>query len=429
MKLAPGYWITIGLCALTIFFWTRGETFPWKFVDSMSAWTSAGQITGLLGITLFSVAMILSMRVRWTEPFFGGMNRVYIAHHTIGGLAFLCILIHPMLLAVSYFQVTPQDAAQFLLPGQDWTVNLGQMALLSLMLLLIVTYYLEIPYQLWRLTHQFLGVAFFSGAIHGIFVSSDISREPVLRWYMITIVSAGCLAYLYRTVLGRFLVPRARYTVQVLKQIKDDILEIRLTPYSRPIAFLPGQFVFISFRDPQVGRETHAFSISSMPHPKELTITVKSLGDFTELLKKLSAGTTAWIEGPYGYFQYERYSSQQVWVAGGIGITPFLSMARSLKSPDYAIDCYYCLREESEAVYLEDFAKISGLYPNFKLYPVYSSTQGRLTAQTIAKSSGDLRDADIFLCGPPPMMISLKRQFRAMGIPRERIHSEEFALL
>ncbi len=150
-------------------------------------------------------------------------------------------------------------------------------------------------------------------------------------------------------------------------------------------------------------------------------------------LKFLSVGSVARIEGPFGSFSYlKAKNDRQIWVAGGIGVTPFLNMARNLivnKRDDLHIDFYYTTKTENEIVFRDEFERAAAVCPRFRFIPFAAEQYGFLTAEVIRKVSGDLSATDIFVCGPPPMMQSLKTQLRAAHVPKYAIHMEEFKLL
>jgi predicted ferric reductase len=254
-----------------------------------------------------------------------------------------------------------------------------------------------------------------------------MSRDPILRIYMLTFIGIGLSAYMFRTVLGRFFVRRYSYFVSNVKNLTQSIVEVELTPESgAAFTYLPGQFVFISFA--QAGlTETHPFSLSSASHDR-LALTAKVLGDFTDKLTNVAVGSGAKIEGPFGRFSFFiHHNRKQIWVAGGIGITPFVSMSRIL-TPGFSVDLYYTISDKNEAVYFEELTHIAGQNPGFRVFLWPTHEKGRLTAQTV-KETSTFSDQDIFICGPPQMMYSLKQQFRKLGISTRHIHTEEFQML
>lgn len=133
------------------------------------------------------------------------------------------------------------------------------------------------------------------------------------------------------------------------------------------------------------------------------------------------------LEGPFGKFSYQNIPQKnQIWMAGGIGITPFLSMARSLNDSDYRIDLFYCTSEKDEAVYSDELQNIAWANKNFRMLSWCSGENGRINASTVAKLSNGLEQKAILLCGPPPFMQSLKKQFLKLGVSRSSIYSEDF---
>jgi predicted ferric reductase len=180
-----------------------------------------------------------------------------------------------------------------------------------------------------------------------------------------------------------------------------------------------------------LSREWHPFSIASSPDNEKLLLAVKGLGDFTKDLGNLKPGAEAEIEGAYGKFSYTNYKNKnQIWVGGGIGITPFLSMARSLPDEGYKIDLYYSVRTASEVI---DWPMLynTAISKNgqFRVIPYIGDQQpGHLTADYIESISGSVNDKEIYICGPAPMMTSLRKQFRDKSVPGTSIHTEEFAM-
>ena len=211
--------------------------------------------------------------------------------------------------------------------------------------------------------------------------------------------------------------------------VKSNVTQITLQPIAKKLKVIPGQFIFIYFHSLTVSKETHPFSISTVYADGSISIAVKSEGDYTKTLRNLQIGDIGVIEGAYGRFTHSLYkNAKQVWIAGGIGIVPFLSMAKTLTDPSYQIFLYYSVRTEDEAVYLENLTLISQRNPHVRVIPFYTKTMGRLSADVIAKDVGDITQYDYFLCGPPPMMRSMRKQLKKLHVKEYSIHSEEFSL-
>jgi len=420
MKNNLGWLIIIFLSLLPTVFWYFSKPISARFISSATTLTSLGQITGLVGMAMFALTLILSSRLKFLENYFGGLNRVYIAHHIFGSIAFILLLFHPLILAGKFAQVSIRSAALFLLPNSDWPINFGIIALFLMMIFLVLTFFAKLPYQIWKFSHKFLGLAFFFAALHSFFIPSDISQDPILRIYIITLAGIGIIAFTYRAVLTKFFVRYFEYSVEEVKILAENVVEITMSPKGKRINFTPGQFVFVSFVDNNISAESNPFSISSAVSEKNLRLTIKSLGDYTSQLRNLKAGALAKIEGPFGKFSNQDVKNKnQIWIAGGIGITPFLSMVKSLENAEYKIDLYYCVNNEKETIFFEDF----------RIIPFYSEKQGLINAGFIQKISGDLFRKEIFLCGPPAMMKGLREQFLKLKVSRKNIHSEEFQLL
>lgn len=446
-----GGWLLIFLfCLIPIILWAIINDLSSEFVTSYGTFSSLGKLFGLIGFVLYAINLLLAVRHRWFENFFQGLNRVYIAHHITGGLALAFVLFHPLFLTIRYIDLkaaeTFGDAAVFLwirsintslsyIEFQDAiAVNAGIIAFWGMVVLLIITFFVKLPYRFWLFTHRFLGVAFIFALLHIIFITSDTSQSLMLKSYLVLWGIIGLAAYMYRTVFGSVFVRRTPY--KVVKVVSaNTITRIELSPLGKKMDFKSGQFVFIRFlwsQEEGVIPEVHPFSIASSPHEDTLRLYVKALGDFTSSVGRVKTETIAEVEGAFGRFVPARYgNASQVWIAGGIGITPFLSMARNMQDLPQKIYLIYSVRTRSEMVefsVLKDF--LSKNFKNFTFIPYITDEEdGKfLDAKYIEEKVGGFAGKEIFICGPPPMMKSMKQQIRSKNVPRRRIHSEEFAM-
>ena len=449
-----GWLVTIGLCLVPVVMWFQMH--PPDTIRSLPAlMLSIGRVAGLVGMVMYALNLVYSTRLRFLEYFFGGLNRVYIAHHSLGGFALIFLTLHPLFLALRYVGGQMLQGALLLLPNgltpisalfdrshefhelvlTQWAITFGIIAFWGMVVLLLVTFFINLPYRLWLFTHKFLGAAFFLGSLHVLFIESDTSNNPALKYYLLTLAATGLGAYVYRTLMGSIIIKHYKYVVDSVKVVAGNVVQVNMVPTGLKMSYKPGQFVFVRFNSNTphdgISKEWHPFSISSAPHDGVLQLSVKGLGDYTNKLAVLRAGSTADIEGAYGRFTYTNFKNKnQIWVAGGIGVTPFISMARSITDPSFHVDLYYSVNTTSELIDWDLLAGVAGGNPNFRVIPFISDQQNGafLSAAFIKQYSGELKGKEVFICGPPPMMKSMRQQFKNEGLPGTSIHSEEFAM-
>lgn len=394
-----------------------------------------GRVTAIIGVILYAISFVLSTRWRSTERLFGGLNRTYIAHHQIAGLAFIFVLLHPLMLAARYIFVDNSAAISQLLPvlrPYDFAVNAGIFGLWLMIALLIFTYYIKLPYHIWIWTHRVLGLTLLMVAVHVFLTSSDVSRDMALRIYILAWIAIGLWAFTYRVLFHKFLVRRRKMKVIDIERTASGIFDITLeTTDGKPFNLEAGQFVFIKFSQPGFPREEHPFSIAGKPAPHKIELGVKSLGDFTDRMDELQPGAEALVEGSFGTFNYRRAKNKkQLWIGGGIGVTPFLSMAQDLaRRPKYDVAMIYSTAKRQDLFKVELLSSLQR-QSNFNLHEYVNEENGGnfLDVDFIKHSAPDLNEREVFICGPPAMMRSLRAQLRGAGIKNKNIHTEEFSL-
>jgi predicted ferric reductase len=373
-------------------------------------------VFGLLGFGAWSGNIVLGARVGPIERAWAGLDHLYRAHRKVGESVPFLLLAHGALMLASISSLDYLNV-------RTGAIFLGPVVLATLVLLVLVSVYGRLHRDPFVLVQRAMGGLFLVGMAHVLGVEGDHTGSwtftLVLAFYG---VAAGA-AWLYRSVLGRRAAPRHHYRVAAMVPVSDRVTEVVLDPVDHPIDFTPGQFAFLSLGAPAHDTKPHPFSITSRRDEDQLRFVVKGLGDHTSELAKIPAGTSARVEGPYGGLCHERMSSRrQVWIGGGIGITPFLSMARSVgKGGLFDVDLYYCIAHAGEAYFLED------LEEHVKVITVQEDRDGFLTAARIAETSGPLTgNVDYLLCGPPGMMAALRQQLQEAGVPANRVHAEDF---
>ena len=142
----------------------------------------------------------------------------------------------------------------------------------------------------------------------------------------------------------------------------------------------------------------------------------------------LEVGTEVLVRGPYGRFDSAIAGKNQVWIAGGIGVTPFLSTIRAMdKSDDRNVTFVYVTRNKEDALFLDEIQKQANDLGNFCFISLLSDA-GNFANIDVLKDTLDqsLKDYDYFMCGPKPMIDGLMRYLKASGVKRRRIHTEAF---
>jgi predicted ferric reductase len=423
-----GWTVTIAVAIVPVLLWLLTQPTQWDTAKLIVE--NLGKLAGLAGLALFAWSVILSARLKIFGRLFMGLDNMYRAHHIIGCLAIILLLIHPMLLTERYLLSSPISAYEFLKPSFESPYRfLGEFTLTIFVALMIIVLYVKISQRRLITIMRLMGVLVFLGGIHAIFVGgSDVNALPLLQIYILSLLFVAAVVYLYRSIFHKSFAKFYNFSVSAI-QHKGDIIELHMSPKDKMIDYLPGQFAFIKLEASGLLGESHPFTISQSPGTNQLRFSIKQLGDYTNALSEVKKGQSVKIDAPYGSFSNKVVTAKrQIWVAGGIGITPFLAMAGALESGQQ-IDLYYSLKTKAEAVYLDELQTAAAAHSNLRLLPHFSDQSGFLTADTIYAQSKSLDNAVFMVCGPPPMMKALRAQLRSRGVANKHIHTEEFSLL
>lgn len=377
------------------------------------------------------ISLVLSTRMRFFEDMMGGLDKVYEAHHIIGSISFILLIHHPLLLAI---QAIPKASlvALYLFPGALLSYNLGVIALYIMIFSFLFMVIFRLPYHWWKRTHQMLGFAGIIGGAHALNITSDISIFMPLRYWMAGWIWLGAASFIYMLVFYYRLGSIYKYKVTRIERF-FDIVNVYAQPLHRQIIFKPGQFAYVSFSNDGLGSEQHPFSFSSGPEDPEIRFSIKMLGDYTVNVPSVKKGDFMYIKGPYGRFGevYVSGTKPLVWIVGGIGVTPFLSMMRyeNRLKDGRPIEMFYCFTTRDEGVFSDEIHQLSVDRKTMHVHEWCSTEKGRFSISQIETILHQYPDYDVQICGPSPMMDSLQAQLQARGISEERIIFEKFQLI
>lgn len=409
------------------------------------AWgTYLAQLLGAEAVLLFAVALVLMSSTRWVESLFAGLDRAAIWHRTSAITGTVLLAVHALITQ------NPHPTRWGKPLGVVAALGIGGLVLWAMLprWRQIVPRFLQSPinaltatragrwvdrmfngYNLWRNVHRVLGLFVAAGIVHAVLDSTVFGGNGVLRWSLIGIGAVGIAFYLYRELFARFFIQVHRYRVKAVTPVVGrDAHVITLEPQARPIEFVAGQWAIISIETKE-GWSRNPFTISSSDRAGDLSITVKALGDFTSTVDELvKPGMPATVDGPHGRFHRQKGTARQVWIAAGVGITPFLSWARSLDDDlgTERVDFYVSSRGRSP--FADELGTIAAGHPDLHLHIVDTSVDGHLTPeQVLAQVPDEPAGLSVFLCGPQKMTAQFSDAFRRAGVSPVNIHYEYFS--
>ena len=398
---------------------------------------------GSCSVICMVLGLLLSTRPRAVETSLGGLDRMYKLHKVLGVAALALFLAHyatvpggpeeeevPATAAGSVEGELTSGTPDSEEEEEDLPIDLfGMVAMIGFTVLILLTLNRKIPYHRWIVTHRFMGVFFVIVVVHVSLVLYDgeeIALFSAPGLFLGLLLLAGLGGVFYKQVLFPNK-KKHRFTLAVVNRL-ERATEVVLRPQEEMFSFEPGQFAFITI-DKDGFREAHPFTISSGAKEDRLRFTMKVLGDYTRRIRDaLTAGAEVAVEGPYGRFNPLKGLPRQVWVAGGIGITPFLSVLRTME-PNHGrtIRLFYCVRTAREALFFGELQSRAAQLDGVTVTLFDSDAGVRINTDGIRTAlDGPLEEWSYFLCGPKPMIAALSQGLRKQGVPRRRVHREEF---
>ena len=407
--------------------------------ESRGFWIEFGVGLGFIGFAMMGLQFVLTARYsKIGAPF--GIDELLHFHGQAGYMAWMFIMAHFSILLLSN-----SDFLQLL----DPTVNLFRTialvtVVISICLLIAFTHWHEktgFMYEWWRASHGLLAVlVMIIGTWHITHISYYVS-EPWQHtlWVGMSVIVIGML--LHKRLVHPLLMKRKPYKVVSIREEVEEIWSIELKPVGhKGLDFKAGQFVWMTLGDTPFKLQQHPFTISSSPENKDtIRFTIKELGDFTSEVKNIKPGTTAFLEGPYGNFTMSESSpSHNIFISGGIGITPIISILHTMKERnDKRISTLIFGNASKELTPFYHELKALESELNLKIVHVFEDSDenwdgetGYITPEIIEKYlPEDKTNCEYFICGPAPMMDVAEGALSDWGVPVHMIHSERFNII
>lgn len=397
---------------------------------------------GFCGLAMLGLQFVLTARFKVIKAPYGS-DIVYFFHRQISLVTFALIAAHPLIL----FIFDPRYLSLLNLITAPWAARFGVTAIISLVVLIGLSVWrkkVQLEYDRWRIWHGILAIGAMALAMAHIelrgYYLNTLWKQ--LFWGFYGILWVGVLAWV--RVIKPFLLLRKPYLVEKVIPERGNAWTVVLQPSNHKVLrFQPGQFAWITVWDSPFQDHEHPFSFSSSASDNSrLAFTVKELGDFTARFKYLSVGQRVYVDGPYGAFSIDRHpqSKEFVFIAGGIGITPIMSMLRTLadRGDKRPLTLIYANKSLDAATFLEEIEEMP-LKLNLKVVHVletppenWNGEKGFVTADLLERNLPAVRKpnwVEIFICGPSPMMDAVENALIQLGVPMGDFHSERFDLV
>jgi predicted ferric reductase len=410
-----------------------------KVPDGREFWRELSVALGFAGLSMLTLQFVLTARFKTIKAPYGA-DIVYHFHRQVSLVSFGLILLHPLLLFIN----DPRTLALLNLATAPWRARMGVTAVVLLLLLIGASLWrkaLKIDYSIWRIWHGVLSIAVVALSMTHIVLARHYLNLPWKQalWIAYGIFWVGLLIYV--RIVKPLLLLRTPYRVERVTAERSNTWTLTIKPAGHAgIKFMPGQFAWLIAGQSPFAEAEHPFSISSSAARSDsLDFTIKELGDFTRTIKDLRSGEKIYLDGPFGAFSIDRHphAPQYAFIAGGVGITPIMSMLRTLadRGDQRPLVLIYANKEWEGIIFREELEALRKKL-NLTLVHVLEKPPADWTGETgfINQSILDrylpkekARNAvEVFLCGPPPMMDAVETLLAKIGVPLGDFHSERF---
>jgi len=388
-------------------------------------------LSGVLLMACMSSAMLLAMRQGWVERLLGGLDKNYVLHRRLGIAAGLLLAAHWLIkLSPSLVMSLHLAAARVRHGGHGHGFSLaglakdvGEWTAWAVLAMVLLALLRAVPYRFWRKLHLLFAPLYLLGVFHSVvLMPASLWLTPIgMLSAALMVIGSAAAVWSMAGRIGK--ARRFQGRITQINHLPGDQLEVVCHPGSQWQGHKAGQFAMLTF-DHAEG--AHPFTIASAPRKNgELRFIIKALGDYTRKLEStLHQGNRVDLEGPYGCFTQPDQLAPQVWVAGGIGVTPFLAWleARAEQAqPLPEVDFYYCVARASQAARLDEIYAACQ-HTGVRLHLIESQLGQRLEAQMLPAV------ANVWFCGPQSLGTALASGLSQRQGPPTSFHSEAFAM-
>jgi len=414
---------------------TATASLPWEIYDNSL------YLSGLLSIALMSVTMMLATRPAWLEAPLNGLDKMYRLHKWTGILAVVFAAIHWLIemgddVIKSLFgrggRLPEPDFSGFIEMMRDSAEDVGEWAVYLVFAMLVLTLWKRFPYNIWRYVHRAMPALYLLLVFHAVLLAPLAWWQQPVGLLMVLLLAGGSVASVV-SLKGK--VGQSRQVQGVIHAISTTamgITEVECQLESKWKGHRAGQFAFVTFNRIE---GAHPFTISNSDQGNgQVIFQIKALGDYTKRLDhKLKVGQSVTIEGPYGRFNFKPRKSNavQIWIAGGIGVTPFLARLEELQNnPEQspAAQMHYSTNDSATDPFVKRLQNACIDLTRIQLH-IHDSNEGKkLTTDQLLTQDSKKGTMEVWFCGPIGWATTLENELRERLQGSLLFHQEAFEL-
>jgi predicted ferric reductase len=408
-----------------------------SFLPTRDFWTEFSVAIGYAGLAMMGMQFGLTARFRYvTKPW--GEDVIYHFHRQLSLVAVALVVLHPVIL----FYVRPGRLSMLNFFQTTWRVRFGTLSLYLLIILVAMGLWrakLKIRYETWHLSHIALAVAAIAAGLLHMVGFGRYLVDPWKRalWIGLTIFWIGLLFYV-RIVKPLFMLRRPYSVAEVRKERGDTWTLVMRPDGHRGFCFSPGQFAWLTLSGSPFKISGHPFSFSSSAAITDghVEMSIRKLGDFTRAIDEVSVGKRVYLDGPYGAFTIGDPADMHVLIAGGIGITPMMSMIRTLadRGDRRPVILLYGSKDWESITFREDLETLKARLDLAIVHVLenppagWTGERGFITAEMFKRHlPSPYAGHEYFICGPDVMMDAIEKALKGLGVPLSRYHSERYS--
>jgi ferredoxin-NADP reductase len=395
--------------------------------------SAGGRLAGFTGTYLMLVMLVLVARLPWLERS-AGQDRLVRWHRKVAPWAIGFIIAHVVLIVLGYAQAAGTGAWHelWVLVG-SYPDILAATVGFGLLIMAAVSSYRRIRrrirYETWWVMHLYLYLALAMAFAHQIVTGVPFIGHPLVRalWIAVWAATAG-MVIVYR--IGQPIWRSMRHQLRVVEVRPEAPGVVSVVCQGRHLdrlAVSGGQFFLWHFLVRELWWQGHPYSLSAMPQPPHIRVTIKGIGDQSRAAARLRPGTRVAVEGPYGAFtRHVRVRRKGVVLfAAGVGITPVRALLEDLPT---RLDVVVVVRASTtvDLVHRDEVAALVRQRQGRLREIVGPRHKVRLNARTLRSIVPDIAHRDVYICGPEGFRTDVVLGALELGAGPEQIHTEEF---